>query len=517
MEFLKKYYIYGKPVTFYYNTSTVHKTIFGALLSIFSFSLMMTITITSLINFLYQKPAISSNLVYFINKKFAQLDAMAIKGKLTTAEFDIHDNLDEFIKCYRIVLHEKYFDEVETFHVAKLIKTEENLYEFNVTMSISDVFKEKEFSTLKIMSCAEIKQKKEVDWASPFNESTCDLNYQNYLKKNFMSETFLLSFDAPNYTIDRKGRLIKVPHQNELSFKILENKKISYLMETKYVVIEDDTNIYYTHKKYDAYFTMKRPIELKEEDYDKQFGLEILMQNNDNDQIVLISLYKYKLLDFLAKLGGIMKIITFMKMTGKFWSSYFYEKTLYNLLVKRDNPYLSQKKKLLESLIYKRNANNSNSTMNKLEDIKSEGTSKNFVRLKNSLTLERKISKNSNSYASYGSWFINRFCKCFFVDKEAKQKREMLSETLGLNNYLLHLDYIDRQILLEQHDGDINKKIEEIINKNKEREEKEKETENELNADNTKNELQKEIKTAELALIEQVEGNDLQKPFNKFQ
>ena len=139
-------------------------------------------------------------------------------------------------------------------------------------MSISDVFKEKEFSTLKIMSCAEIKQKKEVDWASPFNESTCDLNYQNYLKKNFMSETFLLSFDAPNYTIDRKGRLIKVPHQNELSFKILENKKISYLMETKYVVIEDDTNIYYTHKKYDAYFTMKRPIELKEEDYDKQFG-----------------------------------------------------------------------------------------------------------------------------------------------------------------------------------------------------------------------------------------------------
>ena len=517
MEFLKKYDIYGKPVTFYYNTSTVHKTIFGALLSIFSFSLMMTITITSLINFLYQKPAISSNLVYFINKKFDQLDAMAIKGKLTTAEFDIHDNLDEFIKYYRIVLHEKYFDEVETFHVAKLIKTEENLYEFNVTMSISDVFKEKEFSTLKIMSCAEIKQKKEVDWASPFNESTCDLNYQNYLKKNFMSETFLLSFDAPNYTIDRKGRLIKVPHQNELSFKILENKKISYLMETKYVVIEDDTNIYYTHKKYDAYFTMKRPIELKEEDYDKQFGLEILMQNNDNDQIVLISLYKYKLLDFLAKLGGIMKIITFMKMTGKFWSSYFYGKTLYNLLVKRDNPYLSQKKKLLESLIYKRNANNSNSTMNKLEDIKSEGTSKNFVRLKNSLTLEQKISKNSNSYASYGSWFINRFCKCFFVDKEAKQKREMLSETLGLNNYLLHLDYIDRQILLEQHDGDINKKIEEIINKNKERKKKKKETENELNADNTKNELQKDIKTAELALIEQVEGNDLQKPFNKFQ
>ena len=46
MDFLKKYDIYGKPVTFYYNTSTVHKTIFGAILSILSFSLMMTITIT---------------------------------------------------------------------------------------------------------------------------------------------------------------------------------------------------------------------------------------------------------------------------------------------------------------------------------------------------------------------------------------------------------------------------------------------------------------------------------------
>ena len=89
MEFLKKWDIYGKPVTFYYNTSTVHKTYFGALLSILSFSLMTTITITSLINFLYQKPAISSNLVYFINKKFAQLDAMVIVGKLTTAELDI--------------------------------------------------------------------------------------------------------------------------------------------------------------------------------------------------------------------------------------------------------------------------------------------------------------------------------------------------------------------------------------------------------------------------------------------
>ena len=518
MDFLKKYDIYGKPVTFYYRTSTVHKTVFGALLSILTFSLMTTITVTSLINFLYQKPAISSNIVYFINKKFAQLEAMAIKGKLTTAELDFENQLDEFIKYFRIVLHEKYFDEVETFHVAKLVKTDENLYEFNVTMSISDVFKEKEFSTLKIMSCADIKQKKEVDWASPFNESTCDLDYEKYFEKKFLSEFFLLSFDAPNYTIDRKGRLIKVPHQNELSFKVVEGKKISYLMETKYVVIEDDTNIYYTNKKYDAYFTMKRPIELSEEnDEDEKFNLEILMQNNDNDQIVLISLYKYKLLDFLAKLGGIMKIITFMKMTGKFWSSYFYEKTLYNLLVKRDNPYLSQKKKLLESFVYK-NANNStninisNNNINKLGDARSDGSNKNFVSLKNNLSLEKNISKNSNYYASYSSWFINRFCKSFFEDKEAKQKREMLAQTLGLNNYLLHLDYIDRQILLEQHDGDINKKIDEIIDKNKE---KDLENENEIDTDLTKENLQKDKKNSELSIIEGVNENNLNEKLNK--
>ena len=116
---------------------------------------------------------------------------------------------------------------------------------------------------------------------------------------------------------------------------------------------------------------MKRPIELEKENSEKKFSLEILMQNDDNDQIVLISLYKYKLLDFLAKLGGIMKIITFMKMTGKFWSSYFYEKTLYKLLVRRDNPYLAQKKKLLESLIYKNAKNLNNNYTNKLPELKS--------------------------------------------------------------------------------------------------------------------------------------------------
>ena len=506
MDFLKKYDIYGKPVTFYYSTSTVHKTIFGAILSILSFSLMMTITITFFFNFLYQKPAITSNSVYFINKKFAELNAMVIKGKLTLIDIDIDNQLDEFIKYFRIVLHEKYFDEVETFHVAKLVKTEEDLYEFNVTISISDVFKEKEFSSLKIMSCADIKQMKGVDLASPFNKSNCDLNYHRYFKKKFRSDTFLLSFDAPNYAIDRKGRLIKVPHQNELSFRVLEGKKISYLMETKYMVIEDDTNIYYTHKKYDAYFTMKRPVELKEENYENKFSLEISLQNNDNDEIVLISLYKYKLIDFLAKLGGIMKIITFVKMTGKFWSSYFYEKTLYNLLVKRENPYLSQKKKLFKSILNKTSNNNNNmnnsinNSIHKLGDTGNGEGNQNFVTIKKSLSFEQKITKNSNTYASYSAWFINRFCKPCLIDQDAKQKREMLSATLGLDNYLLHLDYIDRQILLEQFDGDINKRIDEIVSKNKD-------FDNEITNDSTKVEFRKGIKDMELELNNQGENN----------
>ena len=480
MEFLKKWDIYGKPVTFYYNTSTVHKTYFGALLSILSFSLMTTITITSLINFLYQKPAISSNLVYFINKKFAQLDAMVIVGKLTTADLDIEDLLNTFVKYYRIVLHEKYFDGMETFQVAKLVKTEDTSYEFNVTMSIKDVFKEKEFSTLKIMSCADIKQQNKVEWASYENEMSCDINYEKYFKKNFSSNSFLLSFDAPNYSVDRKGGLIKIPHQNKLNFKVILDKKFSYLMETKYVVIEDDTNIYYTHKKYDAYFTMKRPIEIKEDSFDKKFTLEILMENNNNDQIVLISLHKYKLLDFLAKLGGIMKIITFMKMTGKFWSSYFYEKTLYKLIVKRKNPYLEQKRMLLEPTL--RNIS-SKKIMNPYNDkkfdpetssVRSQASVNYNYTLNNynsnigpfALPDKNKKKDVNDEYCSYFAWVMNKFCKLIYSNKEARRKKLMITDTLGLSNYLLHLDYIDRQIILEQQTGEINNKIKELLARN---------------------------------------------------
>ena len=42
----------------------------------------------------------------------------------------------------------------------------------------------------------------------------------------------------------------------------------------------------------------------------------------------------------------------------------------------------------------------------------------------------------------------------------------MITDTLGLSNYLLHLDYIDRQIILEQQTGEIDEKIKEIIAKN---------------------------------------------------
>ena len=274
-------------------------------------------------------------------------------------------------------------------------------------------------------------------------------------------------------------------------------------------------NIYYTHKRYDAYFTMKRPIEIKEDSFNNKFTIEILMQNNNNDQIVLISLHKYKLLDFLAKLGGIMKIITFMKMTGKFWSSYFYERTLYNLLMKRKNPYLTQKKKLIESLINKRiKLNNTIYNMTNNMPISNGNNnpenSQNFILIKKNLKSEQKIAKTNGAYSSYKSWFMNRFCKFIFVDTEAKEKREMLAETLGLNNYLMHLDYVDRQILLEQYDGDINKKINEIINKNEVKES------NNLTSENgaTKFDIQKSEKNMELSLFEHDGENNLKNPLN---
>ena len=517
MQYFKKFDFYGKNVTFFYGSSTFHRTIFGGLLSIFTFTLMMTITITSLYNFLYQKSVINSNVVFFINKKFAELEGMEIKGQIMSQTQSDNseennstniNNLDEFLKYYRIVLHEKYYDELENYHVAKIKKINNNMYQFNVDMHISDVFKEKEFSSLKIVSCYELLKNDNTKWPKEkiieeenassnknifeldsFDDfdnsaSMCLPEYNNYFN-NFTKESlFTFSFDTPIYTVDRKGNLHKVPHMTQLNFKVQKNYFSSYSMDTKYVVIEDDSNIYYSKKKYDAYFTMKRPVLIDEKiNDDNDFSMDIDLQNKNNEQIILITIYKYKLLDFLAKLGGIMKIITIMKMTCTFWSSYFYEKTLYKLIVKRKNPYLEQKKLLLEPSL--RNVN-SKKIINSFNDKKFDPETSS-VRSQNSVNYNYTLSNyNSNigpfalpdklnkknvndEYCSYFAWIMNKFCKILYNNKEARRKKLMITDTLGLSNYLLHLDYIDRQIILEQQTGEINEKIREIIAKNNNR------------------------------------------------
>ena len=60
---------------------------------------------------------------------------------------------------------------------------------------------------------------------------------------------------------------------------------------------------------------------------------------------------------------------------------------------------------------------------------------------------------------------MNKFCKIIYNDKEARRKKLMITDTLGLSNYLLHLDYIDRQIILEQQTGEINDKIRDILSR----------------------------------------------------
>ena len=519
MQYFKKFDFYGKSVSFFYGSSTYHRTIFGGLLSIFTFSLMSAITIYSLYNFLYQKPVINSNVIFFINKKFAELKGMEINGQLT---LDIQEDmlndyinvnntynqLDDFLKYYRIVLHEKYFEEIEKYHVAKIIRIDNSTFQFNVEMHISDVFKEKEFSSLKIISCDELfKKESSVIWPKLENlENGDDLDeydennlekkfefdnspqmcltehskyFENIKKHNLENIDFIFSFDTPIYTVDRKGDLHKTQHLTRLNFNVRENLFLSYSMDINYVVIEDDSNIYYEKKKYDAYFTMKHPVLIHEDDtlIKNDYSLNIDLKNENNDQIILITIDKYKLLDFLAKLGGIMKIITIMKMTCTFWSSYFYEKTLYKLIVKRKNPYLEQKRLLLEPTL--RNIS-SKKIMNPYNDKKfdpetSSVRSQASVNYNYTLNdynsdigpfaLPDKMKKKdvNDEYCSYFAWVMNKFCKLIYSNKEARRKKLMITDTLGLSNYLLHLDYIDRQIILEQQTGEINNKIKELL------------------------------------------------------
>ena len=517
MNYFKKFDFYGKNVSFFYGSSTIHRTIFGGLLSLFTFSLMTGITIFSLYSFLYQKPVINSNVVFFINKKFAELKGMEIKGQLTMdIQEDMINNyiningkynqLDDFLQYYRIVLHEKYFEEVEKFHVANIVRLNNSDYQFNVEMHISDVFKEKEFSSLKIISCEELLRKeRNVIWPKidsiekeDISDFTFEKNnefdnspemcfsakqkyFENVKKYNLENIDFVFSFDTPIYTVDRKGDLYKSQHFTRLSFNVKQNYLTTYSMDTNYVIIEDDSNIYYTKKKYDAYFTMKHPMIIDEENKENNdFKLNIDLKNENNNQIILISIYKYKMLDFLTKLGGIMKIITIMKMTCTFWSSYFYEKTLYKLIVKRKNPYLEQKKLLLEptfkNIASRRIMNNFNekkfdpetSSMRSQPSVNYNYTLNNFNSNIGPFALPDKNNKNNNindEYCSYFAWIMNKFCKVIYLNKEARRKKLMITDTLGLSNYLLHLDYIDRQIILEQKTGEINNKIKEILSK----------------------------------------------------
>jgi hypothetical protein len=79
--------------------------------------------------------------------------------------------------------------------------------------------------------------------------------------------------------------------------------------------------------------------------------------------------------------------------------------------------------------------------------------------------LPDKIKKKdvNDEYCSYFAWVMNKFCKLIYSNKEARRKKLMITDTLGLSNYLLHLDYIDRQIILEQQTGEINNKIKELL------------------------------------------------------
>ena len=69
---------------------------------------------------------------------------------------------------------------------------------------------------------------------------------------------------------------------------------------------------------------------------------------------------------------------------------------------------------------------------------------------------------------------------------------------------------MDRLILLEQYEGDINKKIDDIINNNKRKESENSGYENKA----MKFDFQKTDKNMELSLIEQIRENNLKKPLN---
>ena len=100
--------------------------------------------------------------------------------------------------------------------------------------------------------------------------------------------------------------------------------------------------------------------------------------------------------------------------------------------------------------------------------------------------LPNRNNKNNinDEYCSYFAWIMNKFCKVIYLNKEARRKKLMITDTLGLSNYLLHLDYIDRQIILEQKTGEINNKIKEILSKSNSSDDIKDNTDVNLNFDN---------------------------------
>lgn len=442
---IKNWDVNGKPITFYYMTSSIHKTIFGGLLSVFSFSLMLSITLTTLLNFIYQKPNISSNIVFYINKRFMYLENLEIKGAIRSDNNDQPDQLKTFLKYFRVVFFEKNeFNSIDDLHVAKLHMLNDMSFSFKFTTPINDVFKDNAFSVLKIIPCKELKKIDSAKWQDDADKETCFDDYDDYFDTKYSINFFTFSFDTPIYSIDKKGNIQKTNHENEVSFLVEKNKHCFYSMEAKFVVIEDNSSLIFTSKRYEAYIVLKNPELSMKEKSTEGYTLDIGLENKSSEEVILITIYKYKLLDFLAKLGGIMKIVTFMKMTCRFWSSYLYEKSLYNLVVSRKNKYLEEKRAIIE-LSYNVPINSTNSS-NLNSNININSNKADNVSVK---SRESPKSTPVIHYTSYCAWFCNRFCKCFYINKEAIQKRRMLCEILGLDNYLLHLDYIDRQILLE--------------------------------------------------------------------
>ena len=457
LDVIKGWDLNGKPVTFYYNTSTMHKTIFGALLSITSFSLMLFITLFSLINFIYQKPEITSNIVFYVNKKFTRLEYLDLIGKIKGNNLS-KEQMNHLSKYFRIVFSETNdFNEINNLRVSKF-ELKNNEINFKVRIPISNVYKDKNFGTVKLMTCKELKKYDFTNWQDTNDYNQCLDNYEFYFSE-YQNNNFIFSFDVPIFSVDRKGNLQKTPHLIEFPFVLEKDKKIIFTSDSKFVVIEDDSNLYYSNIKYEAYVFLKNPkIDIKEFEENEHFSLDLNLENIFSEQVVHILIKKFKILETFSKLGGVLKIITLMKMTCKFWSSYFYENMLYDLVVTHTNPFFEEKKLILEKFYSLPSSKDHYRMVSNLSNNNNNNENNNILRKKTRFNPKE-------PYIPYITWFSFRFCRCCYKNPEAKRKREMLCDIFGLKNYLLHLDYIDREIAKERM-GKINNEIKNFDNVN---------------------------------------------------